>query len=86
MDNNLILLFCLLGTAIAQNLTDEKPLVTAPIGKIRGSILTSRLGKKIYSFRGVRYGEPPTGHQRFQVRIVVIAIHFCAIVNLSYAF
>lgn len=42
--------------------------VTAPIGRIRGSTMTSRLGKKIYSFRGVRYAEPPTGQQRFQVK------------------
>ncbi|EFN65474.1 Esterase FE4 [Camponotus floridanus] len=45
------------------------PEVTAPTGRIRGSILTSRLGKKIYSFRGVRYAEPPTGERRFQVAI-----------------
>ncbi|XP_017883229.1 esterase FE4-like [Ceratina calcarata] len=50
----------------AEKTSDDQPLVAAPIGKIRGSILTSRLGRKIYSFRGVRYGEPPTGHQRFQ--------------------
>lgn len=43
------------------------PEATPPIGKIRGSILTSRLGKKIYSFRGVRYAEPPTEQRRFQV-------------------
>ncbi|KAM0730969.1 Esterase FE4 [Formica fusca] len=47
----------------------EQCEVTAPIGQIRGSILTSRLGKKIYSFRGVRYAESPTGQQRFQVAI-----------------
>ncbi|XP_012344184.1 esterase E4-like [Apis florea] len=43
------------------------PEATPPIGKIRGSILTSRLGKKIYSFRGVRYAEPPTERRRFQI-------------------
>ncbi|XP_011645491.1 esterase FE4-like [Pogonomyrmex barbatus] len=47
----------------------EQHEVTAPIGKIRGSTMTSRLGRKIYSFRGVRYAEPPTGQQRFQVAI-----------------
>ncbi|XP_076231278.1 uncharacterized protein LOC143177296 [Calliopsis andreniformis] len=66
MKNILIIFFCVICAVASQNATDEQPLVTAPIGKIRGSILTSRLGKKIYSFRGVRYGEPPTGHQRFQ--------------------
>ncbi|XP_015597183.1 esterase E4 [Cephus cinctus] len=48
---------------------DEDPEVTAPIGKIRGSHMTSRLGKKIYAFRGVRYAEPPVGQQRFQQAI-----------------
>lgn len=50
------------------NFAGEQHEVTAPIGKIRGSTMTSRLGKKIYSFRGVRYAEPPTGQQRFQVK------------------
>ncbi|KOX76875.1 Esterase FE4 [Melipona quadrifasciata] len=66
MKGILIIFFCMSGLAIAQQTTEEQPLVTAPIGKIRGSILTSRLGRKIYSFRGIRYGEPPIGEQRFQ--------------------
>ncbi|XP_012223116.1 esterase FE4 [Linepithema humile] len=53
----------------ADNNSTEEHVVTAPIGKIRGSTLTSRLGKTIYAFRGVRYAEPPTGQQRFQVAI-----------------
>lgn len=71
MSNNILILFlCIVGAVIAcEYSTDiEQPLVAAPIGKIRGSVLTSRHGKKIYSFRGVRYGEPPVGKQRFQVR------------------
>lgn len=51
------------------NLAGEQHEVTAPIGRIRGSTMISRLGKKIYSFRGVRYAEPPTGQQRFQVKL-----------------
>ncbi|CAD1469122.1 unnamed protein product, partial [Heterotrigona itama] len=66
MKGILIIFFCISGVAIAQQSTEEQPLVTAPIGKIRGSIFTSRLGRKIYSFRGIRYGEPPIGQQRFQ--------------------
>lgn len=53
-------------------LGDEEHEITAPIGKIRGSTLTSKLGKKIYSFRGVRYAEPPTGQQRFQVAVPAV--------------
>ncbi|OAD60209.1 Esterase FE4 [Eufriesea mexicana] len=45
------------------------PEAIAPIGKIRGSILNSRLGQKIYSFRGIKYAESPTGERRFQVPI-----------------
>ncbi|EZA54385.1 esterase E4 [Ooceraea biroi] len=52
---------------LADHPAGEQCEVAAPIGRIRGSTLTSRLGKKIYSFRGVRYAEPPTGQQRFQV-------------------
>ncbi|XP_057335700.1 esterase E4-like [Microplitis mediator] len=44
----------------------DNPEVTTPMGKIKGSIMTSRLGKDIYAFRGIRYGEPPVGQQRFK--------------------
>lgn len=66
----LIVLSALLVFTVADDSTSENPIVEAPIGKIRGSILTSRLGRKIYSFRSVRYAEPPVGQQRFQVRTV----------------
>ncbi|XP_076180089.1 esterase E4-like [Ptiloglossa arizonensis] len=62
----LILFSCIVGIIATHHSPEEQPLVTAPIGQIRGSIFTSRLGRTIYSFRGVRYGESPTGHQRFQ--------------------
>ncbi|KYM82670.1 Esterase FE4 [Atta colombica] len=60
---------CVAVVLADDNLTGEEHEVTAPIGRIRGSMIISRLGKKIYSFRGVRYAEPPTGQQRFQVAI-----------------
>ncbi|CAK9823340.1 Esterase FE4 [Anthophora retusa] len=64
-----LFLLCAIGIVAADNSSEEEhdqPLVAAPIGKIRGSTWPTRLGKKIYGFRGIRYGEPPTGHQRFQ--------------------
>ena len=42
--------------------------LSSPLGKVKGSFLETRLGKKIYSFRGIRYAEPPVGQKRFQVR------------------
>ncbi|XP_018342077.1 PREDICTED: esterase FE4-like [Trachymyrmex septentrionalis] len=66
----LFVIFLSVAVVLADDdLTGEEHEVTAPIGRIRGSIIISRLGKKIYSFRGVRYAEPPTGQQRFQVAI-----------------
>lgn len=41
--------------------------VSANCRKIRSFVSTSRLGKKIYSFRGVRYAEPPTERRCFQI-------------------
>lgn len=63
------LLLCLLvGMSAAQNDSDAESLeILTPNGKVRGSFMESRLGKKIYSFRGLRYAEPPTGQQRFKV-------------------
>nr|CAD7594782.1 unnamed protein product [Timema genevievae] len=42
------------------------PVVTTAAGKLRGSVLESRLGKTIYSFRGVRFAQPPVGNLRFK--------------------
>ncbi|XP_066595962.1 esterase FE4-like [Prorops nasuta] len=60
------ILLLVLGSVFAE---EEKPELYAPIGKIRGSVIKSRLGRDIYAFRGVRYAEPPTGVQRFQAPI-----------------
>nr|XP_023020744.1 esterase FE4-like [Leptinotarsa decemlineata] len=45
---------------------DECPIVTTPLGKIKGSIQKSRLGRTIYSYRGIRYAKPPINDLRFQ--------------------
>ena len=81
----LVFLVCVTGLAIAQqSKTAKQPLVTAPIGKIRGSILTSRLGREIYSFRGIRYGEPPVGSQRFQVKNPLTGCYFTSVLLMRY--
>jgi Carboxylesterase type B len=46
----------------------EDPVVITSLGALRGSILTSRLGRQIYSFRGVRFAQPPVGNLRFKVK------------------
>jgi hypothetical protein len=64
--------FCLLGVLAlktnASQLDDTSPIVTMVQGALRGSVLKSRLGRSIYSFRGVRFAQPPIGNLRFQVR------------------
>ncbi|KAL3273420.1 hypothetical protein HHI36_014864 [Cryptolaemus montrouzieri] len=54
----------------SQSSEDQKdasaPIVSTPLGKYQGSILTSSLGKTIYSFRGIRYAEPPVKDLRFK--------------------
>ncbi|XP_026670908.1 esterase FE4-like isoform X2 [Ceratina calcarata] len=60
--------FCIIGIGCVFCCTAQ-PEVTAPIGRIHGSIIRSRLGREIYSFRGVRYAEPPTGERRFQIPV-----------------
>ncbi|XP_047113935.1 juvenile hormone esterase-like isoform X2 [Schistocerca piceifrons] len=42
------------------------PVVRTPLGSLRGSVIASRTGKPIYSFRGVRYAQPPVGNLRFK--------------------
>nr|CAH7758721.1 unnamed protein product [Callosobruchus chinensis] len=43
-----------------------EPVVTTTGGQIKGSVLKSRLGKPIYSFRGVRYAKAPVNELRFK--------------------
>lgn len=45
----------------------KNPKVKTPAGVFQGSLLTTRLGKTIYAFRGIRYGEAPVGELRFKV-------------------
>ena len=68
-----ILLLCVIATCVLAEDVDQDFLeLSAPIGKIRGSLMKSRLGKTIYSFRGLRYAEPPIGQQRFKVSVLVV--------------
>ncbi|XP_043269298.1 uncharacterized protein [Venturia canescens] len=53
----------------AGNNIPVNPEVSTPLGRIKGSLMTSRLNQEIYAFRGIRYGEPPTGDLRFEVAV-----------------
>ncbi|XP_001659467.2 venom carboxylesterase-6 [Aedes aegypti] len=44
----------------------QAPIVHTGLGSIRGTILESRLGRKFYAFRGIRYANAPVGNLRFQ--------------------
>ncbi|XP_049816939.1 esterase E4-like [Aethina tumida] len=46
-------------------------IVEAPMGKFHGAVLKSRLGKDIFSFRGIRYAQPPVGDLRFKAPVPV---------------
>jgi hypothetical protein len=52
---------------------DTSPLVTTVHGVLRGSVIQSRLGRPIYSFRGVRFAQPPVGNLRFKVRSSMVS-------------
>ncbi|XP_058461778.1 juvenile hormone esterase-like [Malaya genurostris] len=51
--------------ALADHLS-QFPVVNTSLGSIKGSILTSRLGKNIFAFRGIRYAKPPIEDLRFR--------------------
>lgn len=44
----------------------EETVVETNLGRIKGSIFTTRLDKKFIGFRGIRYAEPPINKLRFQ--------------------
>lgn len=45
----------------------DGPVVNTPLGSMKGTLRNSWRGTQFYSFRGVRYAEPPTGELRFKV-------------------
>ncbi|XP_015127077.1 esterase FE4 [Diachasma alloeum] len=68
----LLLCLCFILALCIANGDDDKLLeIESPLGKIRGSLMVSRLKRRIHSFRGVRYAEPPVGQQRFKQAIPV---------------
>lgn len=62
----LIVLVAQLGAPTIAHSHQPPPIVHTGLGSIRGSILESRLGRKFYAFRGIRYANPPVGALRFQ--------------------
>lgn len=56
-------------TTKPKDLYDE-PVVITGLGRVRGSVLRSRLGELFYAFRGIRYAKPPVGDLRFKVSVV----------------
>lgn len=52
---------------------DTNPVVSTALGKIKGSVMTSRLDRPFNSFRGIRYGKPPVGDLRFRSPVPVEA-------------
>jgi hypothetical protein len=65
---SVLFLTIFLALANGQDPTDDPLVVRTTKGYLKGSILTSRKGKSIYSFRGVRFAQPPVGNRRFKVR------------------
>ena len=63
---SVILLLLLLVHKIKMSINDN-PIVATQLGIIKGSLMETRLGKVIYSFRGIYYAEPPNGENRFKV-------------------
>lgn len=77
--DSVLLGFCLCCASILQwncaaltSFSDENPVVETHLGRIRGSVLQSRLGERFYAFRGIRYAQPPIGKMRFKVSIVIV--------------
>ncbi|KAI4456238.1 carboxylesterase [Holotrichia oblita] len=50
---------------------EKKPIVNTSLGKLEGFTLTSRLGRPIYSFTGIRYAKAPVNELRFQPPVPV---------------
>lgn len=59
------LFILIVALCAAENMT--YPELSISLGKIKGSMMRTRLNKDIYAFRGLRYAESPVGKRRFEV-------------------
>lgn len=59
--------FVVAGLSVVLANSNDPLIVTTKHGKLRGTTLTTYTGKTIYSFRGIRYAESPSGPNRFKV-------------------
>ena len=46
------------------------PIADTPMGRFRGSRMTSTAGREFLAFRGIQYAKPPIGTLRFKVKRV----------------
>lgn len=70
--NIFVFTVCLVLSCYSSPSQKNNPKVKTPAGDFEGTLLTSRLEKSIYSFRGIRYAEPPVGNLRFKVSCLLI--------------
>ncbi|KAF2903952.1 hypothetical protein ILUMI_02214 [Ignelater luminosus] len=70
-----ILILVLCGIVLAEDATLEKcvrpPMVTTDLGTIKGVTDRTLFGRQFYSFKGIRYAEPPVGDLRFKPPVPV---------------
>lgn len=59
---------------INASLVRWQPVVDTDLGRIKGSVLISRLGNEFYAFRGIRYAKAPVDELRFEVRLQIFVI------------
>lgn len=69
----LYFLFCYktVSSINEENLT-KNVFVNFPLGRLRGSVIKTRLKKDIFVFRGVRYAKAPIDERRFRVCFEII--------------
>ncbi|KYB24865.1 Venom carboxylesterase-6-like Protein [Tribolium castaneum] len=59
-----VVLFVSISVCFCDN--DNRPLVTTPLGRIRGYHKTSHDGRKFAAFEGIPFAKPPVGQRRFE--------------------
>ncbi|KAJ4445588.1 hypothetical protein ANN_12269 [Periplaneta americana] len=62
-----LLLATCFAAVSSQGQSGDPLVVSTAQGYLRGSVLTSRKGRTIYSYRGVRFANPPVGELRFKL-------------------
>lgn len=77
MIKNFFLFFLIINSVRSE----IQPIVSTPLGEIKGHYKVSYKGKKYEAYEGIPFAQPPVGPGRFEVRLSFITTFKICLIN-----